>query len=82
VIAFLFHDHAALSQSHTAPASHVERTDFESATTVIKGSTSDTRVFAAIGATGTATHDCTETVATDGIMQRVAVAAGDLVIAP
>lgn len=82
VFAHLWHSHLALSQTHTAPASHAEATDFESnVTAVIYGSTTDWRVFAAAAATGTATHDCTETVNTDWMCLRVAVAPGSLVIA-
>lgn len=82
VFAFLSHYHAATSQTHTAPASHIERTDFESNnSSLLGGQTSDTRVFAASAAVGTATHDCTETAATDAIMMRVAIAPGVLILA-
>lgn len=82
VFAFLAHSHAALSNTHTAPASHVERTDFQSTVTaVILSSTSATRVFASAASTGTATHDCTETVATDAVMIRAAIAPAAFTIA-
>lgn len=81
VFAYLNHYHAATSSTHTAPASHTERTDFQVTGATNTGATSDTRVFASAAATGTATHDCTETVATDAVMLRVAIAPGALVIA-
>lgn len=82
VLAWLVHSHAGLSNSHTAPASHLERTDFQSnVSSVLLASTTDSRVFAAAAATGTATHDCTETAATDALMQRIAIAPGTLVLA-
>lgn len=82
VFAWLVHDHLALSQTHAEPASHVETTDFQATNTGnIVSSTSDWRVFASAAATGTATHNCTETVATDAIMQRIAIAPGTLIIA-
>lgn len=84
VFAWLFHDHLALTQTHTAPTSHAELTDFEGIGTGAAqrtASTADARVFAAAGATGTATHDCTETVATDAVMIRVAIAPGTVVLA-
>lgn len=81
VFSFLFHSHLSLTQTHTAPANNDERTDIESLVgSVFNGSTSDTRVFAAIGATGTATHDCTETVSTDALMHRIAIAPGQVSI--
>lgn len=77
VFAFLSHAHGALSQTHTPPASNDERTDFQSTVSLtILGSTTDTRIFNAAAATGTATHNCTETLATNAIMQRVAIAPG------
>ncbi len=82
VFAFLFHSHLALSQTHTPPASHLEVTDFQSTVTaVIVSSTTSYRVFSAAAATGTCTVDCTETVATDAVYQRLAIAPGSLVIA-
>ena len=75
VFCFLFHAHLTLTQTHTSPASHTERTDFEvNNSGVLYGSETSTRLFAAAGATGTATIDCTEAVATDGTYQRIAVA--------
>lgn len=75
VFAWLVHDHALLSNTHNPPASHLERTDFQAASAgnSLLGSTSATRVFGAAGATGTATHDCGETVSTDAFMQRIAI---------
>lgn len=82
VFAWLLHDHAALTQSHTAGASHVERTDFESNLAGVRVSgTSQTRAFSATGSTGTIVHDCTETASTDGLMIRVAIKPGTLTIA-
>ncbi len=82
VFAWLNHNHLLLSQTHTAPASHIELTDFESSGTGNTiSSTSDTRVFSAAASTGTATHNCTETVSTDAIQQRIAIAPGALTIA-
>lgn len=82
VFAHLQHDHLALTQSHTPPASHQETDDFEATNTSnIDGATTDYRLFAAIGATGTATHDCTETVATDATMIRVAIRPGSYTFA-
>lgn len=81
VFCFLNHYHAALNQTHTAPATNIERTDFENTVTAqIASSTSDTRVFSATGATGTAVHDCTETASTDAVMLRVAIAPGTVVL--
>jgi hypothetical protein len=81
VFAHLNHYHAALTNSHTAPASNTERTDFESTVTaVITSATTDTRVFGSAGSTGTATHDCSETVATDAVMLRVALRPGTFTI--
>lgn len=83
VFAWLVHDHLALSQTHTEPASHTETTDFQATNTGnIVSSTTDWRVFASAGATGTATHNCTETASTDAIMQRIAITPGTLIIAP
>lgn len=79
VVAHLAHFHAALTNSHTPPAGHVERTDLEQGTLILS-STTDTRVFAAAAATGTVTHVCTETVATEAAMTRLAIAPAALVI--
>ncbi len=81
VLAWLFHDHGALSNTHTAPTSHVEVTDFQGGTVTLDGSTTDWRVFSAAAATGTATHTCTETVPTDALYQRIAIAPGVLILA-
>lgn len=81
VFAFLFHSHAALTQSHTPPASHVERTDFQNSNTIIFGSTSATRTFASPGLQAAVEFNCTETVATDAVMQRVSIAPGEQIIA-
>lgn len=82
VFASLQHDHLALTQTHTEPASHQELSDFEANNTGnITGSTTDIRVFASAGATGTVVHDCTETIATDAVMLRVAIAPGSVTIA-
>lgn len=82
VLAWLVHDHLALTQTHTAPASHTEVSDFESTNAAnTESSTTDWRAFAAIGATGTATHDCTETVATDACYQRIAIQPGTVTLA-
>lgn len=80
VFYFCAHDHLAITQSHTPPASNTERTDFEGVGLARLGSTSGTRIFAATGATGTATINCNEIVATQAIYIRVAIAPGSLVI--
>lgn len=83
VFAWLVHDHLALSQTHTEPASHIETTDFQATNTGnIVSSTTDWRVFATAASTGTATHNCSETVATDAVLQRIAISPGTLIIAP
>lgn len=82
VYAHLLHDHAALTQSHTPPANHVETTDFQaSAVGDFLGQTTSWRVFAAAGATGGVEVDCTETVGTSGVMFRVAVRPGTVTLA-
>lgn len=79
IFRFLAHYHVALSNTHTPPASHVERTDFESnVLAAILSGTVDTIVKATTGTTGTATHDCSETVATDAVMITVAIAPGPI----
>lgn len=72
VFYFLGHMHT-LSQSHTPPASNDERTEFE--TSGIGGvcSNSGTRIFAAAGATGTATVNCNQLGASGAAYHRVAV---------
>lgn len=83
IFAWLFHSHLLLTQSHTAPASHEERTDLESNVLgTIYGSTSATRIFAATGSQAAVEFNCTETVATDFITQRIAIAPGPVLIAP
>ena len=83
VFAWVGHDHLALTQTHTPPASHIEVEDYESNTTALLfGSTTSWRVFAAAGATGTAAINCTETVATDACMMRVAIRPGTFTLAP
>lgn len=82
VFAHLFHAHLALAQTHTPPGSEVEHTDLESTVAAVKyASNTNERVFAAQGSTGTSIHNCTEVVATDYIVQRVAVAPGEYTIA-
>lgn len=80
VFANVIHDHAALSQSHTPAAGHVERTDHQSVTPIFIGSCSITKVFPA-AATGTVTFDCSETVPTPQISHRIAIRPGTQVIA-
>lgn len=83
VVSFLLHDHLALTQSHTPAATHIERSDFEHNNLgVIIGANMQHRVFAAAGATGTETHNCTETVATNAVMTRIAIAPGTLDLVP
>lgn len=66
-----------ISESHTPPANNTERTDFEDPNTGANvGSTSGTRIFAATGATGTATIDCTQVLGSNGISHRIAIAPG------
>jgi len=81
VFAVLFHSHLALTQTHSPPASHVERTDFEATDATIFASTTATRIFAATGSQAAVEFNCTETVATDAIMQRIAIAPGTLTLA-
>lgn len=82
VFSYIYHDHGILSQSHTPPSGHIETTDFQSTPVGdISASNSAWRVYATPGATGTAEHNCTETVATDAVMMRIAIAPGPLVIA-
>lgn len=77
IFQWLFHCHAATSASHTVASPYTERADFESASlAAIGASTSDTGIQGTAGSSGTVTHTCTETVATDAIMQAVAVAPG------
>lgn len=80
VFAFLFHDHLLLNQTHTPPASHVERTDFEddNSITGVVSSTSATRVFATPGSQAAVEFNCTESVATDAVMQRISIAPGTI----
>lgn len=81
VLAALAHYHAAFNNSHTPPSSHVEVSDFETSGISFLSATTDFKVYAPAAATGTATHDCTETVATDAVMHRVAIAPGTTTIA-
>ena len=86
VLAFLAHDHNNITNSHTPPASHTERTDFASGEGGVgwvgtMKATMAERVFASAAATGTATHNCSETIGTDGVMTRIAIAPGSLTIA-
>lgn len=80
VFSFLSHNHAALSNTHTEPAGFNEHTDFQSSTTVIYAGCSAEKVFSAAGSTGTMVYTCTETVATDALMQRIAVAPGTITL--
>lgn len=81
VFAFLAHNHAALNQSHTPPAGHLERTDFENTSATILGQSSLTKVFGSAGATGTVSFNCSETVGTDAFLMRVAIAPGTTTLA-
>ena len=81
VFAILLHDHGTLNQTHTPPANHAEVGDLEHDNTTVISLTISTRGFAAAADTGTATVNCTETVPTDFLFARVAVAPGDLIIA-
>lgn len=82
VFYFCAHIHV-LSESHTPPASHVERSEtLADAGTPAVTLDCGTRVFASAGATGTATINCSEIAASDAAYFRVAVAPGSLVIAP
>lgn len=77
VFAWLLHDHLALTQTHTEPASHLERTDIEANDLTLKlSSTSATRTFATAGLQAAVEFDCTETVATNGSMQRISIRGG------
>jgi len=80
VMAFVAHSHAA-TQAHTAPAGHVERTDFEDSNVTLINSSSYTKVFAGTGTTGTATVTCNELAASQALYHRVAIAPGTLTIA-
>lgn len=80
VMGFLCHVHA-LTQTHTAPAGNVERTEFESGAVVpFYGSSSYTKVFAAAASTGTAVVDCNNLVATSQTRHRIAIAPGAFTI--
>ena len=81
VFSILLHDHANLPQTHTAPANHVERTDFEVLNSNRKSLTSATRAFATPGAQAAVEFNCTEIVATDAVLQRISIAPGELIIA-
>lgn len=80
VVSFLAHDHASLAQTHTPPSgAFVERSDFEAAAaTLYFGAHSMDRVYPLAGSTGTVAHDCTEIVATDAVMTRIAIAPGNI----
>jgi hypothetical protein len=77
VFAFLAHFHAA-SQAHAPPANHLERAEFQDTNVSLLSSSSYTRVFAAAGATGTATVDCDELTASAAAYARIAIAPGDV----
>lgn len=81
VFAWVWHGHtAATGDSHTPPASHIERTDGESVNVARFGSANATRVFTAAGPTGTAVSDCTNAVGSDYIVWRVAIRPGLLTL--
>lgn len=83
VMSILAHDHLALSQTHTPPGTHTERTDHQGSNlAAFIGAHSQDRVFAAIGVAGGVAHDCTETVATNAVLHRIAIAPGTVVLAP
>lgn len=82
VISFLSHDHLALIQNHAATSGHISRTDFGMLSEgQSQGNHSQSRAFGTAGATGTVVHDCTETVATNGLLHRIAIAPGPISIA-
>ena len=81
MVGWLLHDHAALSQTHTAQAGHEERTDFQASLgALFLGSHSQTRVFAVPGSIAATTHNCTETAATDAVLHRIALRRATLVM--
>lgn len=77
----VYHDHVALAQTHTPPSGHTERDDIDVGSPTHRSLWTGTRAFASSGATGTATVDCTELVASQASYLRIAVAPGSLVIA-
>lgn len=81
VFAFVAHLHT-ITQSHSPPASHVERDEVEGSGSLGEVSSSSyTRVFSATGSTGTATVDCNQVVASNAAYFRIAVAPGTLIMA-
>lgn len=82
VFAYIGHSHLAVSSTHLPATGHIERTDFQSSVVAanIGGAHCMTKVFGSAAVTGTATHDCTESVATDAAMIRVAIAPGSIII--
>lgn len=71
-----------LTQTHTPPASNTEVMELETADAANPLSlNTGFRIFAAAGATGTATVDCNELVASEARYLRIAIAPGPLTIA-
>jgi hypothetical protein len=81
VFAVLLHEHLLLSNTHTPPPNHVERTDIEDPDQNKTSLTSATRVFATPGNQAAVEFNCTETVATAACMQRISIAPGTLTLA-
>ncbi len=73
----------ATSATYTAPAGYTERSDLNATNTGVSTgtSTSDTKIQAATGATGTATMNSSQLVATAYASQHLAVAPGSVVVA-
>lgn len=74
-----------LANTYTAPSGYVERADLNSSilggVTVAGALSANTRVQAAIGASGTATMDSTQILATNYLSQHIAIAPGSVTIA-
>lgn len=80
----VYHDHLALSQSHTPPASHTEVSDFQESTplgTDYSAITTSYRIFASAGATGTAEVNCSQLTGGHASIIRVAIAPGPVTLA-
>lgn len=82
ILAYLFHSHLALAHTHTPPANHTERLDNTGGGGTTRWAhTMADRVFATAGSHAAVEFNCTETAATDAIMQRISIAPGTLTLA-
>lgn len=76
VFAHLAHDHLTFAQTHGVPSGHREVTDFESVTASGRlGSTTAWRVFQS-GTRSATDHNCSQSVGTDALTTRWAIAPG------